>query len=198
MRNKKTAIVSVLLGVLLIGIVSAGLVSYLSNMVSGSVVVEGPVFYANSQRINLLGEEVKELSINTFISSIAHYTITGGESEIFWTEEFEESLDFYKPELKLYARARIVEGEIPKEIDLIFGYYKGDNTYEICRGTILINSHVLEPYDTMCDSYQEQNLPIENIDGFYYEIKGKFTPNVDTMISLTNQETKAQVLGVAQ
>ena len=44
--NKKIA--SVLVGILVIGIVSAGLVGYLSNMVSGTVEVSGPVFYANS------------------------------------------------------------------------------------------------------------------------------------------------------
>ena len=195
--NKKTAIVSVLLGVLLIGIVSAGLLDYFGK-IEGSVVVEGPVFYANSQEIDLFGTEVKELSINTFTASTSAYTLTGGESKIFWTEEFDESLDFYKPELKLYARARIVEGEIPKGLDLIFGYYQGDNTYEICRGEILVGSTELEPYNTLCDIYQEQNLPINNADGFYYEIKGKATPNVDTKISLTNQETKAQVLGAVE
>jgi len=194
--KKKTIVASVLLGVLLIGIVTAGLVPYLSNMVTGEVEVLGPVFYANSEEIDLFGG-VKELSINTFITSIADYTITGGESEVFWTEKFDESLDFYKPEVKLYVRAKIVEGENPKGLDLIFGYYKGDDTYEICRGNVSINSMELKPYDTLCDNYYEQHLPIKNIDGFYYEIKGKATPNVDTEISLTNQETRAQVLGVA-
>lgn len=195
--NKKTAIVSVLLGIFLIGIASAGLLDYF-GIITGEVTVEGPTFYANSQEIDLFGG-VKELSINTFITSTAYYNITGGGSKIFWTEEFDEPLDFYKPELKLYTRAKIVEdGEIPKGIDLIFGYYQGDDTYEICRGTILVDSYALKPYDTMCDNYQEQNLPIKDIDGFYYEIKGKATPNVNTMISLTNQETKAQVIGVAQ
>ncbi len=42
--NRKTAIVSVLLGVLLIGIVSAGLIDYFGR-ITGEVTVEGPVFY---------------------------------------------------------------------------------------------------------------------------------------------------------
>lgn len=192
--KKKTAIVSVLVGVLLIGIVSAGLVGYLSNMVSGTVEIKDLVFYANSEKIILFDEEVKKLSINEFSESISHYTIKDGESEVFWTEKFDEPLDFYKLKLKLYVRAKIVEGEIPKRLDLIFGYYSGDNTYEICRETVSIDSNELEPYSTTCQGSSE----INDLDGFYYEIKGKATPDVDTMISLTNQETKVEVLGVAQ
>lgn len=44
----KRKIATLIVGVLLISIVSAGMVSYLSNMVSGSVTVEGPVFYARA------------------------------------------------------------------------------------------------------------------------------------------------------
>jgi len=40
---KRKTIIGIALGVLLIGIVSAGLVPWLSNMVSGEVTVEGPV-----------------------------------------------------------------------------------------------------------------------------------------------------------
>jgi len=191
MEKKKTIVAGIVV-IMIMGIVSAGLIDYFGR-VTVDMEVTGPTFYANSQEIDLFGTQVKELSINTFTSSTAHYDISGGDSKLFWTEKFDESLDFYKPELKLYVRARIVEGEIPKGLDLIFGYYYGDNTYEICRGTVLVNSNVLEPYSTTCLGLSE----ISNLDGFYYEIKGKATPNVDTKISLTNQETKAQVLGVA-
>lgn len=44
--KKKTIIVSVLFGILIIGIVSAGLLDYFGK-VTGSVEVEGPVFYLN-------------------------------------------------------------------------------------------------------------------------------------------------------
>lgn len=46
--NKKTAIVSILLGVLLIGIVSAGLLEYFGR-ITGSVEVTGPVFYLDGE-----------------------------------------------------------------------------------------------------------------------------------------------------
>jgi len=193
MKKKKTIGIGIVV-IMLIGIVTAGLVGYLSNMVSASVEVKGLVFYANSEKIDLFGKEVKKLSINTFSSSTANYTITGIDSEVFWTEEFDEPLNFYKLELKLYVRAKIVEGDIPKGLDLIFGYYSGDNTYEICRETVSINSNELEPYSTTCQGLSE----IDDLDGFYYEIKGKATPDVDTRISLTNQETKVEVLGATQ
>jgi hypothetical protein len=43
MKNKSAIAI---FGILLMGIVSAGLVNYLSNTITGSVEVKGPVFYA--------------------------------------------------------------------------------------------------------------------------------------------------------
>ena len=193
----KKVIVIGILGIVLVSLVSAGLLDYFGK-IGGSVEVTGPVFYANSEEIDLFGKQVKELSINEFTISTSSYTIKNGESKVFWTKEFDEPLDFYKPEINLSVRSKIQEGIIPKNLKLIFGYYQGDNSREICHGLIAVNSNTTyKVYSTLCDSYEEFNLPIENIDGFYYEIKGQGTPDVETKVSLTNQNTKAQVLGVA-
>ena len=60
--NKKIA--SALVGILLIGVVTAGLVGYLSNMVTGSVTVEGPVFYLSCEDSGLSAKPYKLLINN--------------------------------------------------------------------------------------------------------------------------------------
>ena len=192
--KKKIILIGIIISVFLIGIVSAGLLDFFGEITT-TITVKGPVFYANSETINLDGEQVKKLSINEFNDSTANYTIKNGDSEKFWTEKFDKPLDFYNPEVKLYVRAKIVKGNIPKELDLIFGYYKGDNTYEICRGNVSIDSNeTLKQYSTTCQGDSE----LEDIEGFYYEIKGKATPSVEIIISLENQETKVEIIGVAK
>ncbi len=61
--KKKTAIVSVLLGILVIGIVSAGFLNFFGK-ITGSVVVEGPVFYLDGYwggvYYNLFTNEIPE------------------------------------------------------------------------------------------------------------------------------------------
>jgi len=178
--NKKIA--SVVLGVLLIGIVSAGLVSYLSNMVSGSVVVEGPVFYASGEN---------KLLINNFDDSIAEYDIIDGDNEVFLTTTFSEPLDFYKPSLNMYLRAKVVTGILPKNLNLEFGYFDSpENFIKICSGEVSINSNEFEQYPfPNCEGSSE----LEDVNGFYYRITGMATPEVTCRISVTNGETKVEM-----
>jgi len=99
--NKKTAIVSVLLGVLLIGIVSAGLVGYLSNMVSGSVMVEGPVFYLNGYDSGIY----HDLFINNPPSSEEDVYLWDGQRLMFKTGELNIN-SFYPArfDIKIWAK----------------------------------------------------------------------------------------------
>jgi len=53
--KKKTLAIGLVFGVLLMGVVSAGLVNYLSNIVTASVNVEGPIFYLDNT--NILSEK---------------------------------------------------------------------------------------------------------------------------------------------
>ena len=176
--NKKIA--GVLVGVLLIGIVSAGLVGYISNMVSASVEVNGPVFYASDGN-NLL--------INEFDGSTSSYDIDDTDYEKFWTQELDESLDFYKPQLDMFVRAKIVDGEIPKNLKLIFAYYSGDNVIEICDSLISVTSNDFEQYSTSC----EGDSTLSNVDGFIYKIVGLGTEEVKIRISVSYGETKVEM-----
>ena len=178
----KRKIASVLVGVLLIGIVSAGLVPWLSNLVSGSVVVEGPVFYATGNN---------DLIINDFDDSTAEYDIIDGDNEVFLTTTFGEPLDFYKPSLNMYLRAKVVTGILPKNLNLEFGYIDEYNNFEaICSGEVSINSNEIEQYPfPNCEGDSE----LEDVNGFYYRITGMATPEVTCRISVANGETKVEM-----
>lgn len=188
--NKKTAIVSVMLGILLIGIVSAGLVGYLSNMVSGSVVVEGPVFYATTSPGN-----PGSLLINEFEVSGTTYTISGQGERIFMTNKLEE-MDFYAPELNLSVEARLYNGTQPKLLDLEFGYYDkfvNGISYPFCKVTINVSSGEMFVYSDICDGNS-----VNSLEGFYYSIEGRGTGDVQIKVTTYYGETKVEVLGVAQ
>jgi hypothetical protein len=181
--NKKIAIASVLLGVFIIGIVTAGLVGYLSNVVTASVKVEGPVFYATLEN---------KLLMNEFDDSTGTYEIIDGENEIFLTTKFNESIDFYKPSLDMYVEAKVISGEIPKELELEFGYFTSSGSFKkICEGTVSIISN------TSFDSYNVEDCTgtseLSDVNGFYYRITGMATPDVTCAISIDNGNTRAEI-----
>ena len=180
--DKKTA--GVLVGVLLIGIVSAGLVPYLSNMVSGSVTVEGPVFYATSGN-NLL--------INEFDDSDSWYDIDDGQNEVFLTQELNEPLDFYKPSLNMYLRAKVVEESttLPKNLKLEFGYFDSEEDFnKICEGEVSVSSIQFQQYSILgCVG----NSELTDVNGFYYRITGMATSEVTCRILVSYGETKVEM-----
>lgn len=160
--NKKTiVIVSVLLGILLIGIVSASLLTYFGR-ITGTAEVTGPVFYAASSH---------RLLINEFEGSTVYYIINDSEDEIFWTEELQEVLDFYRPKLKMYVEANLTEGDEPKRLELIFEYVDNNNdVFTICSGFVNVSSES-----------EYQSLPVEceandelyDVEKFVYRILGR-------------------------
>ena len=176
------------LGMVLVGFVSAGLVGFLSNIVEGSVEVRGPVFYAVSS-----AGEVGSLVINEFPGGGTTYTISGFDERRFISEEIEE-IDFYAPEMKLSVEAKLNAGSVPKLLDLEFGYYTGsvDGTYyDFCKVSVNVTSEELEIYSNICDGVSADNLK-----GFYYSVKGRSTGDVEIKVRTIDGETKAEVLGV--
>jgi len=126
MKNK---IATLILGILLIGIASAGLVDYLSNTITGEIEVKGPVFYASSGH-NLL--------INSFLGEYT-YTINDANNQIFLSANLDEPLDFYQPELTLYVKANLTQGIEPKNLDLELWYIDNeDNLKHICSGPVQV------------------------------------------------------------
>ncbi len=159
--NKKIAI-SIIISVLLIGIMSAGLISYFGK-ISTTFSIETPIFYTAPGH-NLLVNEKPDNS--------ATYTINDGESEIFETEELEETDFSYIPKANFYARAKLVYSvnDTSQNLILIFGYEDADeNKHEICSSNLLIETFDFEDYDSIsCTGTSKPS----NIKKFYYEIKG--------------------------
>ena len=178
--KKETIIAGIIISVFLIGIVSAGLVGYLSNMVSASIEVKGPVFYASSEN---------RLLINEFDDSTSSYFIIDSDDEKFWTQDLGKTLNFYKPKLDMYVRARIVDGEVPKNLKLVFSYYSGDDVIEICDSLVSVTSNSFKPYPTSC----EGDSTLLDVDGFVYKIVGLGTEEVQIEISVSYGETKVEM-----
>lgn len=177
-----------IVGMVLVSFASAGLVGFLSNSVSASVEVLGPVFYAVS-----FPGTVGSLAINEFPGGGVTYTISGFDERRFISEETSE-MDFYAPEVELSVEAKLNEGSVPKLLDLEFGYYSGsvDGTYyDFCKVSVNVTSEELEVYSGICDG-----VAVSSLKGFYYSIKGRSTGDVSIKVRTSDGETKAEVLGV--
>ncbi len=100
--NKKTAVVSVLLGVLLIGIVSAGLIEYFGR-ITGSVEVEAPVFYLDGH----LGGVYYNLLVDEIPSEEEVY-LNNGNRLLFVSRPLDVN-EFYKTrfDIKIWAKTKI-------------------------------------------------------------------------------------------
>jgi len=181
--KKKALVVSILFGIFLISIVSAGLLDYFGR-ITGSVTVEGPVFYAGNPN---------SLTINEFEDSGGNYLISGYEEVRFITDELEE-MSFYAPKLKLSVEAFIFDGTQPKLLDLEFGYYDkfvDGTSYSFCKVTINVTSDSPEVYSDICDG-----VPANKLESFYYSIKGRGTGDVKIKVDTGDQNTKVEVIGV--
>jgi len=194
----KTKIATLIAGILLVGIVSAGLLTHFA-VITGEVIVEGPVFYAGKT----IDGDFK-LWINDYTKFLeenkgTYFGLNGEEHETFFTETFDESINFYNPEIKLNVRAKLVNISLaPKRLELEFGYFDENPYGEIytignCRQEIYITSDSWETKELTCQGSGE----ISNLKGFYYTIRGRGTGEVKINVNMNDGETKAQVLGVA-
>lgn len=182
--NKK--IHALIVGILLLGIVTAGIVSYVSNTIEGTISVSEPVFYGYTGKI---------LLINDKSSSTASYKINGsieGDTEIFETDSFDDEINFYGANYDLYVRAKVINGAESGTLTLSFGYIdSSDNYNEICNSNVLVDSIEDSGGDFKQYSNSCSGLSVTGVKAFYYEIipeSGK-----EFRISLTNQETKIQL-----
>ncbi|MEA3329312.1 MAG: hypothetical protein U9Q06_01055 [Nanoarchaeota archaeon] len=183
--ERKTRIASTMVLILLIGIVTAGLIGYLSNQITGTVEVKGPVFYAAS------GTPIGELLINE-IGGEYSYSVYTNYPKIFETEEFDPTIIFYKIKADMYVKAEIEEGTPSKNLTLIFGYYNSTDTKnKICQANVSMNSVGYDIYPASC----EADSDLSDIKKFYYEFvyngEGKIkvsTYGAETKIEITKNE----------
>ncbi len=156
--NKKIA--SVLLGVLLIGIVSAGLVGYLSNMVSGSVEVEGPVFYLDGEH-PLEISSIWGLKLNDNDLTETSSTFTGSNNKFFVSEKLGiESFYSANYKISIKAKSNNESGQIDAEIYYIEGDDPHNKMQEVCSGSVSsVNTKGI--YEINCQSDELINLDPE-------------------------------------
>lgn len=120
MRTK--IIVSVLLGVLLIGIVAASFLTYFGK-ITGSVEVTGPVFYFSNEHIVDDGnDQYWALGINDYIERTNPISFTGGNSRWFISPSLGVE-SFYEANYKiiLEAESNSEEGKIDVAIYIVDG-----------------------------------------------------------------------------
>lgn len=180
----KTKIATLIAGILLIGMVTAGLVPYLSNSVTGSVEVEGPVFYLDGHISgvyhNLLINEIpgEELDINW----------NDGQRVVFKTEAL--NLDgFYKAKFNFtfYAKTNQSGNEIQMRITKV-----DDSNHQetICDSdskaiTATIN---FANYELYCESNSE--IFLNNDEGFAIEIWGTSANETDEYWISTGDDSR--------
>lgn len=148
--------------------------------IEGIANVIGPIFYAAPGNILLINEKP---------DTYATYTIKNIGHEPFWTSEELGGIDFnYRLKANLYIRAKISEGEPPKRLELIFGYFDSNgDAYDICSSTINITSTNLDNYETSCVAPTN----FSDVNEFYYDIRGRGDPSIEYKISTKN--TKIEV-----
>lgn len=104
--NKK--ITSALVGLLLIGIVTAGLVPYLSNKVTANVAVEGPLFYLDNTNVLSGKPDSGYLRLNDNLVSGEEFTLT---SNRFYSDSLGIN-SFYPLDFEITLNAKVFD--LPK------------------------------------------------------------------------------------
>lgn len=132
--KKKIAVL--ILGILLIGMTSASLVAYLSNIITGSVEVKGPVFYLSNEH-PIGGTTYWGLGINNFIERTTPVSFTGSSNKLFISEKLGVS-SFYAANYKINIEAESTNEN--GQIDARMYFIEGDNPYnkrgDICSGSV--------------------------------------------------------------
>ena len=188
-----------LMGMVLVSLASAGLVDFLSNSVSGSVVVEGPVFYiASGERLQL-----NELPTGYLGPD---YTITGVDEKTFRTEENFGGIDFYKPVIKFFVDVIVNNrsSTYPRGLDLEFGYIDTSEDYKtICSvqyisivddSGIEIECPVPEEFLDDTDRIYFSDRAPNNIEEFYFTIDGMGSDSIKYTIKKKTSYVK--IMGV--
>ena len=183
---------------MLMGIVSAGLVGFLSNTITATIEVKGPIFYPTNIAFTQGSEEYYELIVNSLgILNVDELEIVGGKRLTFRTSPLSESISFYRPQVELSVEAMLKDGSPNKNLTLEFGYleeHENSGLIEICSINIEVdNNEIFKTYDGICSG----NGEISELKEFYYRIEGESSGDVIIRTNVNDEKTKAKILGVA-
>lgn len=160
---KKIVIVSLVMGILLVGVVSAGLIDYFGR-IEGSVEVTGPVFYASAE--HLVDDDNAQywgLGIGEYDDRNDPVTFTGGKSKWFISEPLGVE-GFYRAEWKISIHAESTMNSSNNEtgqIDAEIWFVGGDSTNKeelICHGSTSVDVEDKDVYVISCDSDELDDL----------------------------------------
>ncbi len=130
--NKKTiVIVSILVGILLIGIVSASFITYFGR-ITGSVEVSAPVFYASNEH-PLGGTTYWGLGIDDYIERTDPVSFIGAATKLFVSEQLGIT-SFYAAnyEMSIEAESNNESGQIDVELWIVQGNDPNNKKELIC------------------------------------------------------------------
>ena len=146
--NKKIA--TLIAGILLVGIVTAGLVPWLSNIVTGSVEVRGPVFYLDGEH-PLGGTSIWGLKLNDDNVTKKSSTFTGSNNKLFVSEKLGIK-SFYSANYKitLEAESDNESGQIDAELYYIEGDDPHNKKLDVCSGNTTESVHDKKSYEINC------------------------------------------------
>jgi len=164
MKKKATTLI---LGILLIGIVNAGLVGYLSNIVSGQVEVSGPIFYASDGH-PLPDHNAYLLGINNFTERDP-VSFSGTSNKIFVSEQLGIN-SFYETDYHMFLEARSTAnenqtGQIDAELWVIEGNDPHNKKEMICYGSTTEPVDEHDIYEIICHG---EELELEETDRFMW------------------------------
>jgi hypothetical protein len=184
----KTKFIITLGMILLIGIVSANLVDFLSNSVTGAVKVEGPVFYLDG--IHSDGGVYHKLYINQIPSKEDIY-FWDGHRLVFKTENLDVN-DFYKA--KFSATIYIKSNNEGNTIQARFIKLNGANQEKtICEAEnpITIQKDVMTAESFSCESTGE--IDLSSFNRFGLELRGNGDENQSYWISVGDESNPSKI-----
>lgn len=151
MKKKTIVMVSILLGILLIGIVSAGLIDYFGR-ITGEVTVEGPVFYASNEH-PLGGTTYWGLGINDYIERTDPVSFIGAATTLFVSEQLGIN-SFYAAnyEMSIETESDNENGQIDAELWIIEGDDPNNKKELICLGSTSEPVYQRKIYAISCPS----------------------------------------------
>ena len=155
-----------IVGFLLISFASAGLVDFLSNSVSGTIEVQGPVFYTSASN-ELVMNDNSDLSDAT-------YQIDDTDNERFWMAEGLGGIDYnWDKVINFYVNARVNNETPAKSLKVEFGYSDMNHvSHEICD-TIILNGIYEEYPDDPIEASCQSDGDVVNADKFYFKVIGQ-------------------------
>jgi hypothetical protein len=167
----KKTITTIILGILLIGIVNASLVSFLSNTITGKISVEGPLFYLDSEDvINAPGKDYLSSQLNSPNRTAGDYFKL--DDERFYSESLNVE-SFYPMNFVINLNVKAINlseengTKIPASIKVsVIRVNENGNMKETLCDTLFLgidNEDKYEKYAFTCEG-KDKNIIFDNSD----------------------------------